>query len=514
MSAETGARHRRYVPRGALQAVGPGAFTGLFGAADELTNEPGDDVTIVTIRGPLVQVGDWWFDSFESIRRRVAEACAQAAPVVVLRVDSPGGEVAGLFDCARAIRAEVDRAGKRLVAHVEGQCSSAAYALACMADKIIASATAEVGSVGVIAARLDSTAADALSGHRVAMITSGERKGDYNPHVALSDEERHVIEADVARLAAEFFDLVADRRGLSPKAVAAQQAASFRGEDAVKAGLVDELGSFDDLLVSMGTSQTAGRAPATATRTAARAEKKGPKMEKHSKTSAGTSRGNDLESRIKRLEALERRAEKRALIEGAGLGPALTATLMRAPLSEVRAILDAMPRRPTPNRGVQAEAPARAVGDVAVAHVDAQARRSRLPFEQAAEMRRLMGLEGPRTYVASTETRQVFGLTRDDAEAIHRAEAARLAAPPPPAPPPPRGLPPAEANAMRLAMGLEPAGEGGCCLGSAVVQYLGVDSRDAPRLQAEADARAAAATRAHFERRSGERDPAEGEIEW
>lgn len=243
-------RYHRYEPRG-FQAIHPQALFGLFMEAEEPETVERNDATIITIRGPLQQHAGWWGDSYEAIRDRIAAACALAAPVVVLRIDSPGGEVAGLFDAARAIRSDCDAAGKQLVVHVEGQCSSAAYALACVADRITASRTADVGSIGVIAARADITAMDAMEGVRVELITSGRRKADWNPHAPLTDEELAEHQAEVDGLATEFFELVALHRHMTTDTVAALEAASFRGEAAVKVGLVDELGSFDHVIASL-----------------------------------------------------------------------------------------------------------------------------------------------------------------------------------------------------------------------------------------------------------------------
>jgi ClpP class serine protease len=243
---------RQYHPRG-LQAIEPQALFELFPFEAPTANVARGIATTVTVRGPLVQHGGCWADSYESIRQRVESACSEAPPVVLLRIDSPGGEVAGCFDTARAIRAAVDSAGKRLVVHVEGQCCSAAYALACMADRIVASRTASVGSIGVIAARLDATASDAQMGHRFALITSGARKADGNPHSPLESDELLVHQGEVDELAGEFFELVASSRGIQKDDVEALQAASLRGQAALAAGLIDELGSFDDLIASLNT---------------------------------------------------------------------------------------------------------------------------------------------------------------------------------------------------------------------------------------------------------------------
>lgn len=242
----------RYQPRSPLQAVDPQAFFGLFSAYEEPENDERDDATVVTIRGPLSQYSDNWEDSYEAIVDRVEVACQQSAPTVALRIDSPGGDVAGLFDAARAIRDACDRAQKQLVVHVGGQCCSAAYALACVADRIVASRTAEVGSIGVIAARIDESRALENMGVTVSLITSGERKADGHTCIPMSEDEQAEFQSHIDLLASEFFGFVAEHRPIEAKAVSDLEAATFRGDAALKLGLIDELGSFDNMIASLG----------------------------------------------------------------------------------------------------------------------------------------------------------------------------------------------------------------------------------------------------------------------
>jgi ClpP class serine protease len=65
---------------------------------------------------------------------------------VVFSFDSPGGSVTGVHELANTIKA-VD---KPTVAYVAGMAASAAYWLAAACDRIIADATAELGSIGVV----------------------------------------------------------------------------------------------------------------------------------------------------------------------------------------------------------------------------------------------------------------------------------------------------------------------------------------------------------------------------
>lgn len=242
---------KRYERQGLL-ALDPQAFFGFFPEDSTEGNRTINTIaTVVSIRGPLEHHAGWWGDSYDAIRDRVAEACAGPAEAVVLRIDSPGGDVSGCFDTAKALRAMCAAAGKRLFAYVDGSACSAAYALATAAERIVASPTGSAGSVGVIATRVDATGADEKWGVKFAFIASGARKTHGNPHVAMDETEAAETRRMVDWLASSFFDLVAEMRGLDPKAVADLEAGVFRGPEAVSTGLVDELGTFEDLLASI-----------------------------------------------------------------------------------------------------------------------------------------------------------------------------------------------------------------------------------------------------------------------
>ena len=167
------------------------------------------DVAVVTVEGPLSQRAwsCWMFrgDGYDAIvdRARAAFADPQARGVV-LRLDSPGGEVAGCFEAVRALRAMARNAGKPLVAYVDEMACSAAYALACACDEIVAPDTGMVGSIGVIMSVASRAGELAARGVSVAVISSGKAKADGHPALPLADDARARLQADVDTLAGIF----------------------------------------------------------------------------------------------------------------------------------------------------------------------------------------------------------------------------------------------------------------------------------------------------------------------
>lgn len=174
---------------------------------------------------------------------------------VVLHIASSGGDVSGLFAAVDHIAA-VRGGEKPVIALVDEHALSAGYALASAADQIVlASETGQVGSVGVVAAHVDLSAAEEKAGVRVSLVKAGARKTDGNPHEPLSEEARADLQADVDRLHSMFVERVAKHRQISQAAVRGQEARVYRGASAVEAGLADAVMEPGRLLAAIENLQ-------------------------------------------------------------------------------------------------------------------------------------------------------------------------------------------------------------------------------------------------------------------
>lgn len=220
------------------------------------------DVAVVCIDGPLSQRGGWFFDGYESVADRISCALeCEEIKAVVLKINSPGGVVAGCFETVKALRAGKT---KPVYAYADECAASAAYALACVADQIWLPASGMVGSVGVVCARYDETKADEEEGVRVDVIAVGKRKTDGNPHVKVTAEELTILQDRVDTLAQLFAEQVGAARGMTPEAVLALEAGVFLGSKAVDAGLADQVGSLTECIAAASAAgqQAAPGSPA------------------------------------------------------------------------------------------------------------------------------------------------------------------------------------------------------------------------------------------------------------
>lgn len=248
---------RRVMPRKRFRgasahglALDPRALDIFFDADGAKPVENSDDgIALVHISGPLEHHRSWCWDNYDDITTRLEAAFADDdTKVVVMCIDSPGGDAAGATEAHRKIHALKKRFGKPIYAYANEQMCSAAYELGCAADEVWLPSTATAGSVGVIASVMDRTKANKRAGIEVALITTGERKGDGDPNKPLTDDVRDALQGRVDHLGRIFFKAVARSRGMTPAAVAALQAGVFIGTEAVKSGLADGVIGWDAFL--------------------------------------------------------------------------------------------------------------------------------------------------------------------------------------------------------------------------------------------------------------------------
>ncbi|EEW24038.1 S49 family peptidase [Rhodobacter ferrooxidans] len=233
-----------------------------------------DGIAVIEIAGTLVHRGAWigqssGLTSYEGIAAQLQAALADpGVRGIALDIDSFGGEVAGAFDLADRIRAA--RAQKPVRAFVAEHALSAGYVLASQADRIILPRTGAVGSIGVVALHTDMSGALDQKGIAVTLIHAGSHKVDANPYQPLPEAVRSRMQAELEELRLLFARTVADGRGdrLDVARALGTEAAVFRGEAAVHAGLADDLA---DPVLAFHAFAAAPRGPHSPSR-------KGPQM--------------------------------------------------------------------------------------------------------------------------------------------------------------------------------------------------------------------------------------------
>lgn len=220
-----------------------------------------DGTAVISILGPLSNRG-WFGSSYAGVQAQLAAARGNAAvKSVLLDIESPGGQAAGAPETAAAVRSLA--AAKPVVALVNGMAASAAYLIASGAGRIVTTPSGLSGSIGVAILHADFSRALDKAGITPTIIFAGARKADGRPYAPLSDRARTDLQREVDQLYGLMVESVAaGRKHLSATAIRATEARVFLGADAVKAGLADEVGTFESALAAAVASRRA-RLPAT-----------------------------------------------------------------------------------------------------------------------------------------------------------------------------------------------------------------------------------------------------------
>lgn len=200
-----------------------------------------DGLAIIPIHGALINrfSYSWGFVTGYSYIRRMLNAALDDEDVkkIVFDVNSGGGEAAGCFELAAEIRKA--RSRKSLLAVVDSNCYSAAYALASACSKVVVTPSGGAGSIGVIAMHVSWEKALKTAGVKVTIIAEDEHKADGNPYEDLSDGVEADLRASVKKRYGEFVALVATNRKLKEDSVRATKSRVFRADDALELKLID-----------------------------------------------------------------------------------------------------------------------------------------------------------------------------------------------------------------------------------------------------------------------------------
>lgn len=168
---------------------------------------------------------------------------------ILLCFDSPGGTVDGTELFANAIKAA--RAHKPIVSLGSGTMASAAYWSGSAAQSVyIVDGTTAVGSIGVVVAHKDVSGSETARGIKTTELSAGKYKRIASQFGPLSEEGRQSIQDQLDYMYSLFVGAVADHRGVTPDAVVADMADGriFTGQQAVDAGLVDGIMTFDSMI--------------------------------------------------------------------------------------------------------------------------------------------------------------------------------------------------------------------------------------------------------------------------
>ncbi|MFC7045002.1 signal peptide peptidase SppA [Halobacteriaceae archaeon GCM10025711] len=188
-------------------------------------------------RGPSAAVAD---PIVEQIERADEDSNVGA---LLLKLNTPGGEVVPSDD----IRLAAERFDGPTVAYATDVCASGGYWIASGCDELWARDASVVGSIGVIGSTVNAKGLADKLGLSYERFAAGKFKDAGMALKDLSDDERDYLQGIIDDYYDHFVDRVTDGRDLDPEAVRDTEARVYLGEEAYEIGLVDALGTREDV---------------------------------------------------------------------------------------------------------------------------------------------------------------------------------------------------------------------------------------------------------------------------
>ncbi len=216
---------------------------------DGIMSDAKDDIAIIYAQGEITG-GEGSLTSIgEDPMRESFKAALEDDNVkaIVLRVNSPGGSAL----TSELIWREVELAKKKkpVVVSMGNYAASGGYYISCNANRIFAEPGTITGSIGVFGVLPNfSELSDRIGVHTEQVSTHSNASG-YSLFTPLQSNTREIVQQSVENIYRIFVSRVAAGRKMSVEQVdAIAQGRVWTGSEALKNGLVDEIGGMDDAI--------------------------------------------------------------------------------------------------------------------------------------------------------------------------------------------------------------------------------------------------------------------------
>jgi protease-4 len=198
----------------------------------------GDRIALIRIEGLIADSKEATEDIKEYVRNPSIKA-------IVLRIDSPGGAVGPAQEIYEEVRKAV--AKKKVIVSMGSVAASGGYYIASPATKIIANPGTLTGSIGVIMEIPNISGLMDKLGIKTEVVKSGRHKDIASIFRGIGKEEREILQGVLDNVHGQFIKAVAEGRNMLPSDVEKiADGRVFTGEQALKEGLIDELGDLED----------------------------------------------------------------------------------------------------------------------------------------------------------------------------------------------------------------------------------------------------------------------------
>lgn len=209
------------------------------GGTETVRGGSGDKIAVVELAGVITSSDD----VVRQIKRYRENSSIRG---ILLRIDSPGGAVVPSQEMYEEVR-KTREGGKPVVVSMGSIAASGGYYVACGGSRLVANRGTLTGSIGVIAEFLQFHELLGKVGVDVETIKTGKRKDAGSATRAMTEDERRYLQGLLEDVHSQFLRVVEQERHLDPARLKdLADGRVFTGEQAVRLGLVDTIGTYEE----------------------------------------------------------------------------------------------------------------------------------------------------------------------------------------------------------------------------------------------------------------------------
>ncbi len=223
----------------------------FFGNDNEIT---GGNVAVIPIHGEITVLEQGGFSAGGASSEAIVDSLEKAnnnpgIKAILLDIDSPGGSGVAADEISQKLKS----INKTKVAVIRELGTSAAYWIATSTDYIFVNRLSLTGSIGVIGSYLDFSGFLNRYNITYERYVSGELKDMGSPFKEPSIRERETFQALIDKMKVFFVEEVALNRNMTLEKVDELATGEvFLGNEAVKLGLADAIGTKEDAIRYIG----------------------------------------------------------------------------------------------------------------------------------------------------------------------------------------------------------------------------------------------------------------------
>lgn len=208
-----------------------------------------DQIAVIYAQGQIMSgEGNVSYIGEGSINRALEKARKNdKVKAIVLRVNSPGGSALTSELIWREV--ELTKKVKPVIVSMGDYAASGGYYIAAGGDRIFADPTTITGSIGVFGMIPNFSELSEKYGINAEVVTTNDQSASYSPFRKMDDSFKNEATESIEFIYQTFVSRVAAGRGMTVEKVdELAQGRVWTGSDALKNGLVDELGGLDDAI--------------------------------------------------------------------------------------------------------------------------------------------------------------------------------------------------------------------------------------------------------------------------